>query len=471
MPRAIFLALLLLAPLAASAGTLAQPLAWPAREDLLRVLAMRDYNTRVVVAGATFLGIASGIVGSFLLLRKRSLLSDAISHATLPGICLAFIAAQLLTGDGKRLPWLLAGAAATGTLGMLAVVGIARATRLKDDAALGIVLSVFFGAGIALMKIATDVPGGNAAGLQSFVYGKTASMLLRDAGLIAASALAVAVASALLFKEFSIVCFDADYASAQGWPVRGLDLAMMALVVAVTVIGLQAVGLILVVALLVIPPAAARFWTDNLKGMVVVAAAIGGIGGFVGSALSALMGALPAGAVIVLASAAMFGTSMLFGPARGVLPQVLRRRRLAARIGRQHVLRAIYEGAEDSGDAMQPVAFEDLIRARSWTPAQLRRHLHAARREGAVESPDGSEWRLTDAGRSEAARVIRNHRLWEMYLISHADIAPSHVDRDADAIEHVLSDEMVQKLEGMLIDGEVRDEFVPPNPHAQGVAR
>jgi len=464
MPRAVLLALLLLAPVAAMADTLAQPLAWPAREDLLRVLALRDYNTRVVVAGATFLGIASGIVGSFLLLRKRSLLSDAISHATLPGICLAFIAMQLLTGNGKSLPWLLAGAATTGTLGMVAAMGIARATRLKDDAALGIVLSVFFGAGIALMKIATDIPGGNAAGLQSFVYGKTASMLLRDAALIAAAALGAAIASALLFKEFAIVCFDADYASTQGWPVRGLDFAMMALVVVVTVIGLQAVGLILVVALLVIPPAAARFWTHSLKRMVVVSAAIGGVGGFLGSALSALMGALPAGAVIVLASAGMFGVSMLFGPARGVLPQLLRRRRLAARIGRQHVLRAIFERAEEAGDASRAVAFGDLLPMRSWHAPQLRRQLKRARRDDVVIEENDS-WRLTESGRMEAARVIRNHRLWEMYLIAHADIAPSHVDRDADAIEHILDDEMVQKLEAMLLADEGSGAMVPASPH------
>ncbi len=453
-------------PRVASAG-LGGGFELPEAEELVRVLTLRDYNTRVVVAGATFLGIASGLVGSFLLLRRRSLLSDAISHATLPGICIAFIAMQLTTGNGKSLPGLLVGAAVTGTIGMMAVLAISRSSRLKDDAALGIVLSVFFGAGVCLMAIAGRIEGGNAAGLQSFIYGKTASMLLRDAQLIAVTAFGAALASALLFKEFTIVCFDTDFAGVQGWPVGALDFLMMALVVVVTVIGLQAVGLILVVAMLIIPPAAARFWTYSLRRMVVLAACIGGASGFVGSAMSALMGSLPAGAIIVLVAAAMFALSMVFGTSRGLATRWVRHVRLTRRVGRQHALRALYEVAEESSpdDPMQPQPVASLRDKRSWPARRLRAHLRRAAREDLMAFDADGRVSLTERGLVHARRVMRNHRLWELYLIAHADIAPSHVDRDADMIEHVLDAGMIEKLEAMMLEDVAAEEFVPASPH------
>ncbi len=462
---AAFLFIVLLFPAFAAAGPGGTAL--PNVEELWRVLTLRDYNTRVVVAGTTFLGIASGLVGSFLLLRKRSLLSDAISHATLPGICIAFIALQIITGNGKSLPGLLAGAALTGTLGMATVLAISRYSRLKDDAALGIVLSVFFGAGVCLMTIAGRVEGGNAAGLQSFIYGKTASMLLWDAQLITITAFCAAVVSVVLFKEFTIVCFDTDFANVQGWPAGILDFLMMSLVVVVTVIGLQAVGLILVVAMLIIPPAAARFWTYNLRIMLILAAAIGGISGFIGSALSALMGSLPAGAIIVLVTAAFFGLSMIFGSSRGLVTQWLRHVRLTHRVGRQHVLRAIYEVAEElnSDDPRSTVPIAELAGKRSWSARRLRARLRRAAREDLVQFETETSVSLTERGLVHARRVIRNHRLWEMYLITHADIAPSHVDRDADMIEHVLDAPMIEKLEGLLLYGSEEPAYVPQSPH------
>ena len=274
--------------------------------DLIRVFTFQDYNTRVVVVGTTLLGLAAGLIGTFLVLRKRALLSDTLSHATLPGIALAFIVMTLLTGDGKQLLALIVGAAIFAVFGTASVLVIQRFSRLKDDAALGIVLSVYFGLGIALMGMATRMDAGNAAGLSSFIYGKTASMLFSDALLIAITALVAAIACLAFFKEFSLICFDADFGQTQGWPVTRIDLLMMTLVVLVTVIGLQAVGLILVVALLIIPAASARFWTHRLRTLLGLSGLFGALSGFLGSGMSALMANLPAGAVIVLVASFFF---------------------------------------------------------------------------------------------------------------------------------------------------------------------
>ena len=311
--------------------------------EIIDVLLLRNYNTRLVVICTLLLGCACGLMCGFLLLRKRSLMGDTLSHATLPGVCFAFFVGVMLGGQGKSLPLLLLGATTTGVLGCATVLFIRNHSRIKDDAAMGIVLSVFFGAGVALLTIVTKMPSGAAAGLESFIYGKTASMVLSDFRLLTAVTVCVLSLSALLFKEFRLLCFDEVYAAAQGWPVKRLDVLLLALVTLVTVAGLQAVGLILIIAFLITPAAAARFWTDRLDQMLLLSALIGGVSGWMGASLSALIPNLPAGALIVLVAAVFFLLSLLLGTKRGVLVRYLRQLKLKRSVGRQHLLRALYE--------------------------------------------------------------------------------------------------------------------------------
>ena len=472
----ILAGILTLAPAEAVAGGLSgSQIQWPTWQELLRVLTFQDYNTRVVIIGATLLGLAAGLVGTFLLLRKRALLSDAISHATLPGIALAFIVMSLIFGNGKNLLGLIAGAAVFSVLGTASVIMIQKYSRLKDDAALGIVLSVFFGFGIALMGLATRMETGNAAGLSSFIYGKTASMLFFDAMLIALTALGTIIFCILFFKEFALICFDEEYGATQGWPVIRLDFLMMGLVVVVTVIGLQAVGLILVVALLIIPAAAARFWTFRLRHMLWLSGVFGALSGMLGSGFSALMANLPAGAVIVLTASIIFLFSMTFGSARGILRLVIERFKLRKRILWENLLRDLYEWHESAHTVSKedsfPVESEvlgpsvgDLLTRRSWSARQLRRTIKAltASKNLTVDADDRLQF--TDQGIQAAQAIVRKHRLWEAYLISHADVATGMVDLSADRIEHVLDEEIIRKLEG-LFPG-VHPKELPKSLHA-----
>ncbi|MBT8368420.1 MAG: metal ABC transporter permease [Deltaproteobacteria bacterium] len=441
----------------------------PSGAEIIRVLTLQDYNTRIVIIGTTLLGLAAGLVGTFLLMRKRALLSDTLSHATLPGIALTFILITYWGGDGKNLIALITGAAVFSVLGTVSVILIQKYSRLKDDAALGIVLSVYFGFGIALLGLASRMESGTAAGLSSFIYGKTASMLFFDAVLIGATALGSAIVCILLFKEFTLICFDYHYAATQGWPVVRLDFLMMALAVVVTVVGLQAVGLILVVALLIIPPSAARFWTHSLKNMLILSGFFGALSGLLGSTFSALMANLPAGAVIVIMAAVVFVFSLAFGSASGLIHQMVERRRLTNKVARENLLRKLYELYELRGptkttsDVAVGIPFADLLAARTWSSARLRRTLNAARSDGMIQGNQNQRLSLTDKGLNEAYKIVRKHRLWEAYLITHADIAPSQVDWGADAIEHVLDREMIQKLENML--PELKDVKMPPSPH------
>lgn len=447
----------------------------PSAADVLRVLTLADYNTRVVVIGTTLLGLAAGVVGSFMLLRKRALLGDALSHATLPGIAIAFIAAEAFGATGKSLPVLLVGATVTGALGVGSVLLLRRHTRLKEDTALGVVLSVYFGAGVALLGIVQQMQTGSAAGLESFIYGKTASMVVSDAQLIGLAGLVVAVVCAVFYKEFKLLCFDPQYAAGQGWPVMLLDLVLMSLVVIVTVIGLQAVGLILVIALLIIPAAAARFWSDRMSRMTLISAGIGGVSCAFGAALSAVLPRLPSGAMIVLVAFMIFILSMMFGPARGIVPRLLARRRLSRKVARQHLLRAMYEMTEEREPSLLVRTTQDQVGARlttkelsqrrSWSTKQLESELKTAEEDNLVELA-GDGWRLTEEGVTLARRVTRNHRLWETYLITYADVAPSHVDRDADMVEHVLGPAMTRELEKILGRRDPDQQAELPSPHA-----
>jgi manganese/zinc/iron transport system permease protein len=409
-------------------------------------------------------------MGGFLLLRKRSLMGDTLSHATLPGVGLAFMLALALGGDGKSLPLLLSGAAITGLIGCAAVLFIREQTRIKDDAAMGIVLSVFFGAGVSILGVIQTMPEGSAAGLESFIYGKTASMVMSDFQVLVLVTVCVITCSLLLFKEFRLLCFDETFAAALGWPVKFLDILLLALITAVTVAGLQAVGLILIIAFLITPAAAARFWTNQLARMLLLSALIGAASAWLGASLSAFFPRLPAGAVIVLVAAFCFIVSMLIGTERGLLLRCLRQSHFKKRMGRQHLLRALYEileGGRVSEELnIRTVPFRQIRGRRTWSDRQLRDCIRRACNEGLVQAPSKVDSiLLTEAGLAEAAQVTRNHRLWEMYLIEYADVATSRVDRDADMVEHVLGEKMVTRLERKLEAYRTAGSLVPQSPH------
>ena len=432
------------------------------------MLLLQDYNTRIVLLGTLLLGVAAGLVGAFMLLRKRALVGDVVSHASLPGIAIAFLVMEWIqSGSGKWLPGLLLGGGLAGLTGVLAALGIRRFSRIREDAALAIILSLFFGLGISLFSVIQQMKKGNVAGLNDFIYGKASSMLASDVVLLGLMAVNVIIVCLAFTKEMLLICFDEEFAAAQGWPVSALDVQLMVLVVTVTVIGLQSVGLLLVVAMLITPAAAARFWTDQFGRMLWLSAFLGGLSAALGVMISALFPRLAAGAIIVLMGGVVFAISLIVGTRRGVWHRWRAQRESTRRVGRHDLLRALYECATAPGATgdlnERSVFFAELVARRSWSQSRVKRLLKIAEREGLIAPAAPGTWRLTKGGAIEAQRVARNHRLWELYLITHADIAPSHVDRDADEIEHKLDPEVIQELETLLLH-QVQD--VPPSPHA-----
>lgn len=287
---------------------------------LWRALALADYNSRVVFAGTVLLGAAAGLVGAFMLFRKRSLAGDVISHATLPGVAFGWLLLELMSpGSGKQTWALLLCGGVSGLCGVAGLHLLQYTRRLREDAGLGIVLSLFFGLGVVLLTVVSRIPTGSSAGLESFVYGKAASITLGDVWLISGVSLIVLLGCLLLWKEFTLLCFDPDFAQVQGWPVGWLDGLLLLLVTLITVVGIQSAGVLLVTALLITPAAAARFWTDRLAGQVWLSAAFGGLSAGVGVLISASGPRLAAGAVIVLTGVGVFLFSLLCGSRRGLL--------------------------------------------------------------------------------------------------------------------------------------------------------
>lgn len=433
-----------------------------------------------VLIGTSLLGCISGVVGSFAVLRRRALVGDLVAHAALPGICLAF----LLMGQ-RNFAAMVAGALVTGVLGIGVITFVCRWTRTKEDAAIGIVLSTFFGAGVVLSSIIQRMPtAGGKAGLETYIYGQAAGMVAEDIWLIGGILIVSLVVIAAFYKEFKAFSFDPDFARVQGWPTLALDLLMMGTLALVTVVGLPAVGVVLMAAMLITPAAAARLWTNRLGTMLLLAAAIGAASAASGTWISAgglgdvfpfdplAFGTnksnLPTGPLIVLCGTTIFIVSLLLAPERGLISRAVVKFRLVDRIAEENLLRRLYEVGEaraaTASAQAAAVGPDELLAEGGGSRARLGWQLWRTGRRGLI-AREGEGIRLTPEGILHAAALTRRHRLWELFLIEGANIAPDHVDRDADAVEHLLPPALIEELEAGLTTGAAGRGYVPASPH------
>ncbi len=281
--------------------------------DLLRDLFF-DYTIRNVALGAAILGMVGGALGSFAILRRQGLFGDALAHATLPGVCVAF----MLFGT-KAPVVLLTGAAFSAGLGALLILTIVNRTRIKQDAALGIVLSVFFGAGAVLITYIGGSGSGNQSGLDRFIFGQAATIVRDDVVTMGVLASLTFLIVALLFKEFKLLSFDPAFAASLGFPVGKLNVLLTMLIVVAVIIGIQAVGVVLMAAMLIIPAASARQWTDRLGTMIMISGLFGALSGISGALISATGANLPTGPLIVLCATALLILSLFLGRSQGFL--------------------------------------------------------------------------------------------------------------------------------------------------------
>lgn len=361
-----------------------------------------DYTLRTVAMGTAVIGIVSGALGSFALLRKQSLLGDAISHAALPGVVIAFLVTRSRAPLG-----LLLGAMITGWLATILILAVIRYTRIKEDSALGLALSIFFGIGIVLLTFTQKLADARQAGLDRFLFGQAAALLQEEVILMAFVGLLALATLVLFWKEFKLLTFDRDYAASMGYPVRALEIVLTTQLVIAVVIGLQAVGVILMSAMVVAPAAAARQWTNRLWLMVFVAAIFGALGGVAGAVISATRPGLSTGPVIVLVISLVAFGSLLLAPNRGLAWNWVRHQRNRRRLRTDTVISDLYLLGQQHGDPQHAHGIE-VLRAMNFNRGGVEHTLHALQKRGLVQNPTGEQWALTSDGIRAAEQILQD---------------------------------------------------------------
>lgn len=369
--------------------------------DLLTFLS--DYTIQNVAIGAALLGVSSGVLGTFAVLRQQSLLGDTLSHAALPGVCLGFIIA-----GSKHLGSILAGALVTGTIAALFVLLLTRRSRLKTDAGLGSALSIFFALGVVLLTFIQGTGNASQGGLDSFLFGQAAAILRRDLWVMGAITSVALLLVTILWKELKLVTFDPMFAGSLGLPVVLLEVFMTAIITFAVVVGLQMVGVVLMAAMIIAPASAARQWVKSLEGMVLLSAVVGAAGGITGALISATGRNLATGPLIILSISAFVLLSILFAPGRGVVWEALQQTRNRRVLQTQQVLTTLYQLSQEHKD---PRYLTEEGMVNTYYQANVTKALERLQKGGFVAREthmpeEGGHWALTDKGRREAERIL-----------------------------------------------------------------
>jgi manganese/zinc/iron transport system permease protein len=425
-------------------------------ELFFEFFSFQDASIISVVIGSILLTSSSAVVGTFTFLKKKALLGDAVAHAVLPGICLAFI----LSGTKNPLI-LIIGAFITGWLSLITIDFIGSRTKLKEDTAIALVLSVFFGVGILMLTSIQH--SGNAAqtGLDSFLFGNAAALIGTDLIVFAFVSLVLLGVVSLLFKEMKILAFDPSFAQVIGLPVKTLELILTSITVLAVVTGIQAVGVVLMAAMLITPAAAARFWTQNALHMTLIAGLLGAFSGLAGAFVSYSAPTMPTGPWIVMVISIIALISFFLAPKRGILSRNLQQRSLRHLIMDENLLKELYHIGEKDNSPFKERSIAAIMRERFFPEGQLKSGLIRLKRKGFLVNKDG-RWKFTQLGYEKGQRMVKLHRLWELYLSEYLKIAPDHVHEDAETIEHVITPELEARLEKMLA-------FPETDPHEKKI--
>jgi ABC-type Mn2+/Zn2+ transport system permease subunit/Mn-dependent DtxR family transcriptional regulator len=442
---------------AARIGDVMEAGAW---EQALRFLRLEDTTVRLALGGSVLLGITCGLLGAFLIVRRLALVGDVLSHAVLPGV-----AAGFLWNVSKDPVAIFVGATIAGLLGTMVVNWITHTTKLKEDTAMALVLAVFFGFGLVLMGIIQQLPDANKSGIDKTFFGQAAALSGSDVKFMGGVAAATILLLSIFYKELLVTSFDAVFARTIGIRVAWVHYAFMFLLSAAVVVALQAVGVVLVSAMLITPAATAYLLTNRMHKMVVLSAVIGVTAGATGAFLSFLGSNLPTGPCMVIAASTLFGAALLFSPLHGVVPRWTRRVARARRARRENMLKAIYQIGESEGHQREMVSTQEVAAHRRSASTQVAQEVDVLAADGLVVfEQDRSKFRLTTEGRRQAETVVRNHRLWELYLTERANFRADHVHEDAEEIEHVLGEETVRLLERRL-------GYPERDPHGRTIPR
>ena len=424
-------------------------------EQALRFFSLRDSAVQLAVMGSLLLGVSCGLLGSFLVVRRLAMVGDMLSHAVLPGVVLGF-----LWHMSKDPLAILIGAVVAGLLSTFVMSKIRETTRLKEDSALAMVLAGFYGLGVVLYSILQNTSSGDKSGLDKFMFGQAAALSLSDVQIIAVITLAAVILITVFYPSFLAMSFDSAFAATIGMPTRVIHYLTMLLLSFTVVAALQAVGVVLVSALLIIPASAAYLLSSRMHHVLCYAALIGMLSSFCGAFFSFLSNGLPTGPFMVLSAGFLFVVVLLFAPQQGWIPRYWKRLRRSQRIQVENTLKTVFHIREGSQFAKEGIRLSALAQRGNqpivFAEKQARRLVKSGMATLYPSKPDKETLTgelllyLTPTGWQRAREVVRNHRLWELYLTDAVHYPADHVHDDAEIIEHILGEETVRRLEKQL---------------------
>ena len=424
------------------AFTLLQPVStW---DNLLAFWRFEDMNVLWVLVGSILLGMSASVIGAFAFLRKRSLIGDALAHAALPGVMMAFLLFQ------TRDPLVMfLGAAASSFIGFFLIDWLPKNTKIKPDAALAITLSFFFALGLMLLSYIQGLNVENKSGLDKILFGQAAAMTQDDIRLLGYVAITILITVTLFFHKLRLIAFNRTYAITIGMAVNRYELLLALLIVMSVVVGLQLVGVVLMAAVLLTPIAAARFWSGELSHMLILSAMLGAISAIISTQISYLAPAMPTGPWMVVSLSILFILSLLFAPQKGLLKRFLEHKLLRQKVAEENILRTLYKLVERNKIDQLDFNHSDIQALRSVPTESLQKTLKTLCRKQLIES-SSKGFRLTKSGLKLATQLTRRHRLWENYLNEHAELTPEQVHNQAERIEHILTESQEKQLQAEL---------------------
>jgi manganese/zinc/iron transport system permease protein len=392
----------------------------------------------LVLVGLAVIASVAGVIGCYAFLRRRTLIGDAVSHSVLPGVAIGFML------SGTKDPFaLLVGGLFFGYLAILSIDWIHRKSKLSEDTAIAFVATVYFALGSVLLSVVSGLENGQQAGLKNFLFGKAATLTELDVSVFVGAAMLIVLAVVLFYKPFLLISFNKDFASAQGWKTNRYETLLSLLTVLVITIGLQAVGVVLMSALLIAPAAAARYWTNSLPKMMIIAAIFGAASGVGGGLLSLLGENMPTGPWVVMILFVFTLLTLLFSPNKGFLAIQRRNRSNERQINQENVMKIMHQLGEVG---KLKFTISEMLDKRRMDTNVLSKTLRALQKENFIHADKENLLSLTETGRVEAMRIVRLHRLWELYLTQRLKFKEDHIHGTAETIEHLITDDLEKAL-------------------------
>lgn len=407
-------------------------------EILYKYLTLADPNVRYVVLSIVLLGGVSGAVGCFNFLQKKTLVGETVAHSMLPGVLVAFLL------SGVKNPYILVtGAAISGWLSILLVDAITNHSKIKSDSALAIVLSSFFGFGIVLLTMIQSRYSGNQSGLDHYIFGSAAAMSPEDSIAFAWVSILVVILVIAYYFNLKAIIFNLDYAQSIGINSKRVNGLISFITILSISVGIKAVGIVMMSALLIIPPTAARFWTSRLVPMLLLSGFFGAFSGWIGAFVSYAKTSMPTGPWTIVAVSCIAFASMLFAPKKGVLHQRWSKLLLKRRINEENLLKAAVQNEVRGKGRL--FTRESIIQRQFFELKRWKRTINRLARKKLVLKVNTGHT-LSAKGRSYGAEIDRRHKIWEVYLQRRMQMSLHLVHDEAETMEHFLTPEIEDEI-------------------------